>query len=57
MDTLWDATKADELFRRAALAVEKVANRNFHRDNIRTLPFTKAVISHCTKEAGQDVAV
>jgi hypothetical protein len=55
MDTLWDSNKADELFARAAVAVETVAGGNFHRDNIRTLPFTQAVIAHCAK-AGQEAA-
>jgi hypothetical protein len=56
MDILWDATKADELFVRAAQAVEMVAGGNFHRDNIRTLPFTQAVVRHCSKEPGSEAA-
>jgi AIPR protein len=46
-DTLWDAAKADDLFTRAAKAVETVASGNFHRDNIRTQPFTEQVMQHC----------
>ena len=47
MNTLWDAPKADDLIVEAAAVVNKVAAGNFHRDNIRTEPFTKNVISHC----------
>jgi hypothetical protein len=50
-DILWDAAKADELFVKAAEAVEIVAGSNFHRDNIRTLPFTERVMEYCSKQS------
>jgi hypothetical protein len=52
---LTDPKKADALFTRAADAVSKVAKGNFHRDNIRTQPFTEQVIAQCrgpTKKGG-----
>jgi hypothetical protein len=50
MDILWDNNRADDLCARAAALVEKVAAGNFHRDNIRTQPFTEKVIARCKKE-------
>ena len=47
MDMLWDNQKADELIARAANFVSEVANDNFDRDNIRTLPFTEEVMRKC----------
>jgi AIPR protein len=47
---LWDATKTDDLIARAARIVEEVAEGNFNRDNIRTLPFTEKVIARCNRE-------
>jgi hypothetical protein len=47
METLWDNTKADDLILRAAIVVDKAAADNFHRDNIRTEPFTLKVIEYC----------
>ena len=44
---LWDTTKADDLIARAAWIVEEVAENNFDRDNIRTLPFTERVVARC----------
>jgi AIPR protein len=49
-DILWDAAKADALFVRAAEAVKTVAGGNFHRDNIRTQPFTEKVIKFCSQD-------
>lgn len=49
MDTLWDASGAEILFLMAAHIVEEVAEGNFHRDNIRTQPFTEKVIARCEK--------
>jgi hypothetical protein len=49
-DQLWDTTKSDALLTRAAKVVDYVAGSNFHRDNIRTEPFTQSVIARC--EAG-----
>ncbi|MBE0672578.1 MAG: AIPR family protein, partial [Anaerolineales bacterium] len=46
MDILWDSSKCDELLGHAATIVEKAASGNFHRDNIRTEPFTKEVIKY-----------
>jgi hypothetical protein len=47
METLWDATKADELIGRAAKIVDQAAAGNFNRDNIRTEPFTQSVVTYC----------
>jgi hypothetical protein len=49
MDILWDTNTADDLIARAARIVEAVAEDNFDRDNIRTLPFTEKVITSCKK--------
>jgi hypothetical protein len=46
-----DSKKADELFSRAAEAVDTVANENFHRDNIRTQTFTETLIQVCVAES------
>lgn len=47
METLWDATKSDDLITFAAEAVDAAAGSNFDRDNIRTEPTTKNVIAKC----------
>lgn len=49
---LW-GHKADELCGRAAALVEEAAKGNFHRDNIRTQPFTESVIALCKAEIAQ----
>jgi hypothetical protein len=46
-DILWDPTKSDDLLARAAKAVDVVAQGQFHRDNIRTQPFTEKLVAHC----------
>lgn len=48
MDTLWDSAKADDLIGGAAKAVDKAAAGDFHRDKIRTEPFTQSVVSAVT---------
>jgi len=50
-DILWDATKSDDLFARAAKVVSDVAQNNFGSDNIRVLPFTEKVIAQCNAPA------
>ena len=52
METLWDANKADDLIGRAARIVDLAAGENFHRDNIRTEPFTHRVVANCQTELG-----
>jgi len=51
-ETLWDEDKCRDTFVTAAKHVEAVASGNLHRDNIRTEPFTKALLvnssSKCT---------
>jgi hypothetical protein len=49
-ESLCDTTRADDLILRAARAIDDVAAGNFHRDNIRTEPFTKRVIAYCQLE-------
>jgi hypothetical protein len=51
MDKFWDATEADRVFQRAARIVDKVAEGNFHRDRIRTQPFTDKLTKECLEEA------
>jgi hypothetical protein len=46
-DKLSDAKSAEALFTRAAKVIERAAAGNFHRDNIRTQPFTELVIEGC----------
>jgi hypothetical protein len=46
---LANAPKSDALFKRAATAVDAVAKGNFHRDNIRTQPFTEELIARLSK--------
>jgi len=43
MEALWDDERSRALFRDAEAHVRAVANGNFHRDNIRTAPFTTAL--------------
>ena len=45
MEILWDPAKADALIARAARVVDAAAAGDFHRDNIRTEPFTNKVIA------------
>jgi len=47
IDTLWETSKCDDLIVRAAKIVDQAAAGNFHRDNIRTEPFTEKVIAYC----------
>ena len=49
MDALWDSTKADFLLLESARIVDEAAAGNFHRDNIRTEPFTQRVIAGAQK--------
>lgn len=48
-EALTDAKKADDLFTKAAQVIDRAANGNFHRDNVRTQPFTEQVIEICKK--------
>lgn len=50
---LWDAPIADDLLTRAARVVDEVADDNYHRDNIRTEPFTRKVIALCMNGDGE----
>jgi len=50
-DLLWSPIDSDQLIEGAAAAVDDVAKGNFHRDNIRTLPFTENIITYCRKGA------
>lgn len=43
----WDPARSDDLFRRAVGVIDSVAGGNLNRDNIRTQPFTQAVIDAC----------
>jgi hypothetical protein len=49
LKTVWDTRKSEALYERAAQIVGKVAKGNFHRDRIRTQPFTEAVKKKCLK--------
>lgn len=50
-EALWDNAQADDLFSRAAAAVEHVAGGDFDRDTIRTQPFTDSIIKYCQEQA------
>ena len=58
MSVLWDTSTVDDLCAKAATIVEEVADQNFqrtaeggfHRDDIRTQPFTEKVIARCKQE-------
>jgi hypothetical protein len=57
-DLLSDPKKAEELFKKAASAVDDVANGNLHRDNVRTQPFTEQLIVRCGgKPVGKPVSM
>jgi hypothetical protein len=43
LSSLWDTSQAETAFRGAAEIVDLVAQGNFHRDHIRTQPFTDAL--------------
>ena len=47
LDVLWDPATAQALLVRAAGAVDSVAQGDFHRDNIRTEPFTDSLKKAC----------
>jgi hypothetical protein len=47
ISTIWDAAKAEELIGKAADIVEATAGGDFHRDRIRTQPFTEEVRKRC----------
>ncbi len=50
MAILWDAAKVDDLIARAANIVDAAAAGDFHRDRIRTEPFTKRIVELCQAE-------
>jgi hypothetical protein len=50
-EVFWDTAAAEKVFLKAAKIVEDAAKGDFHRDNIRTLPFTKDLIAKCEMEA------
>ncbi len=45
--SIWDTTKSDQLLQHAAKIVYGAANGDFHRDKVRTEPFTKLVKAAC----------
>lgn len=45
--SIWDASTSDALLQRAARVVYDVAKGDFHRDQVRTEPFTKLVKAAC----------
>lgn len=46
----WDLQQSEALFRRAVAIIDAAAAGNYHRDNIRTLPFTEDVVRRCRIE-------
>lgn len=46
---LWDSAQAEALYREAAELVDRVAQGNFHRDHIRTQPFTEQLRAECLR--------
>lgn len=53
MEKFWDANESDKVFQRAAGIVDTVAESNFHRDHIRTQPFTDRLRNKCIAQAGK----
>ena len=53
IEILWNGGKADELCAEAAALIEKVAEGNLDRDNVRTQTFTERVIALSKAAAGQ----
>jgi hypothetical protein len=49
LEILWNPDKSDACFRAAANVVDSVAQGNFHRDHIRTQPFTESLIESSKK--------
>lgn len=49
-DVLWDPSKAELLFQRAATIVDATASGNFDRDHIRTQPFTDNLKKECARQ-------
>lgn len=51
--SLWDPVVAEQTFHNAATIVDTTAKGNFHRDHIRTQPFTEELLRNCeTSEKG-----
>ena len=46
-ELFWDVGEAETLFNKAAATVDAVAKGNFHRDFIRTQPFTESLMQQC----------
>jgi hypothetical protein len=57
IDKMWNDESCEALFVSAAQIVENVAGGDYHRDNIRTLPFTDKVIAACKAEVIRERAV
>lgn len=47
VEVFWDSVKAEAVFLEAARVVDDVAEGNFHRDHIRTQPFTQELLVRC----------
>lgn len=47
--SIWDATRAETLVKEAAQIVDSAATGDFHRDTIRTQPFTEKVKEMCLR--------
>ena len=45
-DVYWDVPRAEEVFKRAAADIDRLAEGDLSRDRIRTLPFTSQVLAH-----------
>ena len=54
MEGVLNVTKADELLVRAARCVDEAAAGNYHRDVIRTEPFTDKAKSFCQTAVKND---
>ena len=46
LDTYWDPTKSEKVFKQAASDIDLLAGGDLSRDQIRTLPFTEKVLAH-----------
>lgn len=50
IDAFWDIERSETLYRSAVRIVDAAAAGDYHRDNIRTQPFTEEVIRRCRLE-------
>lgn len=55
LEVLWDEQRYKDVFAQSSVIVSNAADSNFHRDNIRTEPFTRKVNEEVMKYIGKEV--